>query len=98
MTYRSRKLLDAARDCPECMGCHRPNDGTIVAAHSNQIRDGKGMGTKAADYRVAFLDSACHSELDQGKTMSREEKVTFWERAHRLSIAWLFESGKVKVI
>ena len=98
MTYRNRKLLDAARDCPECMGCGRANDGTIVAAHSNQIRDGKGTGHKAADYRIAFLDLVCHAELDQGKTMNREEKVAFWERAHRKSIAWLFESGKVKIV
>ena len=97
MTYRNRKLLDLAREVPECMGCHRPNDGTIVAAHSNQLRDGKGMGNKAADYRVAFICSCCHSELDQGKAMSREEKVAFWERAHRNTVAWLFESGKVVV-
>lgn len=29
MTYRNRKLLDLARECPECMGCHRPNDGKV---------------------------------------------------------------------
>lgn len=99
MTFRSRKLLDAARDCTECMGCGRyHNDGSIVAAHSNQLRDGKGMGMKAADYRVAFLGPQCHAELDQGKNMNREEKVAFWERAHRKTMAWLFESGKVKVL
>lgn len=97
MTYRNRKLLDLARECPECMGCHRPNDGTVVAAHSNQLRDGRGMGHKAADYRVAFLCGTCHSEIDQGKSMSREEKVAFWERAYRNTIAWWFESGKVVV-
>lgn len=97
MTYRSRKLLDAARECTECMGCGRTNDGSIVAAHSNQQRDGKGMGIKAADYRVAFLCNVCHSALDQGKSGTREEKLEFWERAHRKSIAWLFESGKVVV-
>lgn len=98
MTYRNRKLLDLARECPMCMSCGRANDGTIVAAHSNQLRDGKGTGIKAADYRIAFLDHVCHAELDQGKTMNREEKVAFWERAHRKTVAWLFESGKVGVI
>lgn len=55
------------------------------------------MGHKAADYRVAFLCGTCHSEIDQGKSMSREEKVAFWERAYRNTIAWWFESGKVVV-
>jgi hypothetical protein len=95
MTYRSRKLLDAAREAPICFSCDRPNDGTVVAAHSNQSRDGKGAGHKAADYRIAFLCCSCHSELDQGKCMSRQERIDTWEHAHRKTIGWLFESGKV---
>ena len=42
--YRSKKLLDYAKECPMCFGCGEPNDGSVVAAHSNQQRDGKGMG------------------------------------------------------
>lgn len=97
MTYRNRKLLDAARDCPECMGCHRPNDGTIVAAHSNQLRDGKGMGNKAADYRVAYLCNKCHTDIDQGTRLLKQEKVALFESAHRSTVAYWFESGKVVV-
>lgn len=97
MTYRNRKLLDAARDCPRCFGCSKTNEGDVVAAHSNQLRDGKGRGHKAADYRIAYLCNTCHSEIDQGFRMSRQERVDFWESAHRHSVAWLFESGKVVV-
>lgn len=97
MTFRSRKLLDAARHSPVCFGCDRPNDGTVVAAHSNQSRDGKGAGHKAADYRIAFLCCSCHTEVDQGRRMSRGERVAFWEEAHRKTMGWLFESGKVVV-
>lgn len=95
MTYRSRKLLDAAREAPRCFGCGRHNDGTVVMAHSNQSRDGKGAGMKAADYRVAALCGQCHSALDQGYHMTRDERVAFWEEAHRKTIGWLFESGNV---
>ena len=97
MTYRSRKLLDAARDCPQCMRCRRGNDGSVVMAHSNQQRDGHGMGHKAADFRVAALCGACHAEIDNGRDLSREERVAQWEQAHRATIGWLFESGKVAI-
>ena len=80
------------------MACGSPNDGTVVAAHSNQSRDGKGRGLKAADYRIAFLDFRCHSDIDQGAAMSREERITAWEDAHRATIGWLFENGHLEVV
>ena len=89
--YRNKKLLEAVRDCP-CQLCGA-QDGTIVAAHSNQMRDGKGRGLKAHDYRIAALCFKCHYEIDQGAKMSRQERVDAWESAHRSTIGWLFESG-----
>jgi hypothetical protein len=71
-------------------------DGTVVAAHSNQLRDGKGRGLKAHDYRIAALCYQCHMRLDQGKDMSKEERVEMWEQAHRDTIGWLFDNGIVK--
>lgn len=94
--YRSDKLLKSVRDCP-CQSCGAMN-GTIVAAHSNQMRDGKGRGLKADDYRIAALCYKCHTELDQGKNMSREERLNMWEDAHRATIGWLFENEKIKVV
>jgi hypothetical protein len=94
--YRSDKLLKSVRDCP-CQYCGAM-DGTIVAAHSNQMRDGKGRGLKADDYRIAALCYKCHTELDQGKNMSREERLNMWEDAHRATIGWLFENEKIKVV
>jgi hypothetical protein len=91
MMYRNKKLLEAVRDCP-CQLCGA-QDGTIVAAHSNQMRDGKGRGLKAHDYRIAALCFKCHHEIDQGAKMSRQERVDAWESAHRSTIGWLFESG-----
>lgn len=93
MMYRNKKLLEAVREAP-CMNCGA-QDGTIVAAHSNQLRDGKGRGIKAHDYRIAALCYRCHSDLDQGARMTKEERLNFWEEAHRKTVGWLFESGHI---
>jgi len=68
----------------------------VVAAHSNQLRDGKGRSIKAHDYRIAALCYTCHAEIDQGK-MSREDKQDLWEMAHRKTIGWLFENEHLEV-
>lgn len=70
-------------------------DGTVVAAHSNQLRDGKGRGIKAHDFRVAALCHTCHFDLDQGSKMSKEERVNMWEEAHRKTVGWLFLSDLI---
>lgn len=98
MTYRNRQLLDVARHATQCMMCDRHNCGTVVAAHSNQQRDGKGIGHKAADYRIAFLCYDCHTQIDQGNTMTRAEKQEQWENAHRKTVGWLFENGYLQVV
>jgi hypothetical protein len=93
--YRNKKLLEILRQSP-CQECGR-EDGTVVAAHSNQLRDGKGRGIKADDYRVAALCYSCHMELDQGKSLSKAERVEIWEEAHRKTIGWLFETEHLEV-
>ena len=93
LIYRNKKLLELVRQSP-CQTCGT-QDGTVVAAHSNQLRDGKGRGLKAHDYRIAALCFRCHSELDQGTKMSKAERVESWEEAHRRTIGWLFESGHI---
>ena len=95
MTYRNKKLLEIVRKLP-CQICGI-EDGTVIAAHSNQQRDGKGTGIKANDYRIAALCNKCHMELDQGKSMSKVERIDTWENAHRNTIGQLFEYGYLKV-
>lgn len=89
--YRNQKLLEACRQLP-CQLCET-DDGTVVAAHSNQLLDGKGKGIKASDYRVASLCFSCHMDLDQGNKLSKEQRREFWEMAHRKTIGELFERG-----
>jgi len=93
--YRNKKLLEAVRDAP-CMNCGA-QDGTVVAAHSNQLRDGKGRGIKAHDYRIAALCYRCHSDLDQGARMTKEERLNLWEEAHRKTVGWLFDQDKIHI-
>jgi hypothetical protein len=93
--YRNQRLLEIVRNSP-CQNCETQN-GTVCAAHSNQLRDGKGRSLKAHDFRVAALCFRCHSNLDQGYQMSKEERTEFWEEAHRKTIAWLFENDHLVV-
>ncbi len=93
--YRNKKLLEVVRQSP-CQYCGI-QDGTVCAAHSNQLRDGKGRGLKSYDFRIAALCFSCHSNLDQGTKMSREERLELWEQAHRATIGWLFENNKLTV-
>lgn len=91
--YRNQKLLETVRECP-CQNCGA-QDGTVVAAHSNQLRDGKGRGIKAHDYRIAALCFRCHHELDQGNKLNKQERLNMWEDAHRSTMGWLFENDLI---
>lgn len=93
--YRNKKLLEIVRQCP-CQICGA-EDGTVVAAHSNQLRDGKGKGIKAHDYRIAALCYKCHMELDQGNSLTKQQKFYDWDEAHRKTIGWLFENDYLKI-
>jgi len=93
--YRNQKLLEIVRESP-CQHCGI-EDGTVVAAHSNQLRDGKGRSLKAHDYRIAALCYRCHHEIDQGSNLSGKERIMFWDDAHRKTIGWLFENNKIEI-
>lgn len=56
---------------------------TVVAAHSNSGKHGKGRGIKAEDCFTVWACSSCHSWLDQGKGTREERETAFrwgWER------------------
>jgi len=57
----------------------------IQAAHSNW-GGGKGRGIKADDNLVAALCLRCHYEIDQGKTLSKQERQEMWAAAHRKTV------------
>jgi cytochrome c553 len=90
--YRNSKLLALARDkaCVECGN----QDGTVVSAHSN---NGKGMGIKASDSTIMFLCYRCHAEYDQGKTMTKSEKIDFAYKNNAKTLQFLLEQGYLEI-
>lgn len=87
--FRSEKLrrLVATLPCQHC-GAH----GRTQAAHRNE---GKGMGLKTSDALVAALCVECHTELDNGKRLTREERRDMWNRAYINTIQALIEQGRL---
>jgi len=75
---RSRQLLKAVASLP-CQHCGR--DGYTQAAHSNQAVHGKGRGIKSSDIFTAALCVTCHYLIDQGNTLSKEERLEIWNDA-----------------
>lgn len=55
---------------------------TVVPAHSNQSKHGKGMGIKAQDVYTVPACFACHHEIDQGNRLTRDEKTQIWDAAY----------------
>jgi uncharacterized CHY-type Zn-finger protein len=55
------------------------------------------MGLKTDDCWTAALCFRCHSEIDQGKHMSREERREALDVAILLTIRELARAGKLKV-
>lgn len=91
-TYvRSKKLLEACREIP-CQHCGIA-DGTVVAAHSNALANGKGRSIKASDVFVASLCFKCHQEIDQGSYLTKDERVAIWTAAHERTVKELNRLG-----
>jgi hypothetical protein len=95
MNYRNKKILELARDVP-CQSCGAM-DGTVVACHSDQLRDAKGTGIKSHDFRVAYMCNRCHHEQGSGNKLNRQEKIEMWEEAHRKTIGWLFLNEHITI-
>lgn len=94
--FRSPALLALARLAPRCFCCQRPNDGTVVAAHSNAQRHGKGIGLKAHDL-PAYVCIACHDEIDgRSGSYGRPMREALWADAMFGSMLWLLQDGHLQ--
>lgn len=89
--FRSSKWLQAVREIEFCVRCGAHG---VQAAHRNE---GKGAGMKTSDCLTAALCIPCHSGIDQGKTMTREEKRALMDRAIVLTVEALVKAGKLRV-
>ena len=95
--YRDRKLLDLAYQLPCTFRLPCCEGGVGEPAHSNQSRHGKGGSIKAHDHFFASGCRSCHREIDQGRTMGREERFAVWQRAYEETVTLLWELGLIRV-
>lgn len=54
----------------------------VVPCHSNQIKHGKGKGLKAKDEFTVPGCECCHYELDQGRTLTKDQRRDIWDGAY----------------
>ena len=90
ITHRSEAWRRAVASLP-CQLCGI--EGQSQAAHLNQ---GKAMGRKTHDAWCAAVCYTCHSRIDQGKDLDREDRRRLLETAVLLTIAELAIRGLVK--
>ena len=89
---RSNRLMRAYRMIP-CQNCGA-FDNTVCGAHSNWAEHGKGRGIKASDEFTAALCQKCHTELDQGARLSKEQRRMLWQMAYQKTVNKLKGQGK----
>lgn len=77
----------------ECMACGV--EGQTQAAHLNE---GKGMGLKTSDAKLAALCWDCHREYDQGSSMTREQRRAFGYEMVSKTLSRLIEDGVLEVV
>ena len=95
--YRDRDLLDLAYQLPCTLQLPCCEGGMGEPAHANSHRYGKGGSIKAHDCFFAAACRACHRELDQGRTMSREEKLHAWQLGYEKTMLELWQRGLIRV-
>lgn len=96
MSFRSKKLLRAARD-QDCKLCGK-NNGTTVAAHIRSVTLGSGTGIKAPDCLTAWLCQECHDNIDgRNNMLYKDEREKGWQLAFARTVVALFEQGIVVV-
>jgi len=89
--FKSKRLLALAQEADECAFCRTPNDGTIVACHSNKLKHGKGLSLKADDL-VAYLCGNCHAMADGRlgwKLDQKDRDLVFYEGVFNTCLKWL---------
>ncbi len=98
---RSKKITDAANgeSCtwPGCGLC----DGTVVAAHSNELGDGKGTSQKSDDLFVAFLCIGHHDVYDGRKPtyyLSVADRQECFHQAMKKTQRRIWERGIIGIL
>jgi hypothetical protein len=92
------KLRRSAKNAPYCFSCWKANDGTLVLAHSNSLRLGRGSHFKSPDYYGAIVCFECHAQIDGAMpNITKEEKRDKHQQAHEATVSWWWEAGVIDV-
>ena len=88
--YRNKRHLIyvAMMDCQVCGA-----SGPVQASHSNWSHHGKSMARKADDIFVAAMCRSCHTELDTGSRLTKEERQAMWMDAWKKTVKRLVNDG-----
>jgi hypothetical protein len=88
--FRSKKHLQnvASLDCQIC-----GSGSQVQAAHSNQSKHGKGRGIKASDQFTAATCQPCHTRIDSGSDLTKQERIDLWDAAHVKTVKLLIHQG-----
>lgn len=90
-TAADRRWLSAVGSIELCVLCNRMGE---QVAHRNE---GKGMGLRTASHMTARLCRECHSEIDNGRDLSRDERRSRMDRAIVLTHDALIRAGRLKL-
>ncbi len=90
--FRSERLRRLVAGLP-CVECGRQQ--RTQAAHSNLAEHGKGKSIKASDAAIMALCDECHSMLDQGSSLTRDERHQLTYRAIANTYIALVEAGRL---
>jgi hypothetical protein len=88
--FRSKKHLMNVADLP-CQNCYIEDQ--TQAAHSNWAEHGKGRGIKASDEFTAALCQTCHTELDSGARLNKEQRRDLWQMSYQKTVNRLIEKN-----
>jgi hypothetical protein len=88
--FRSKKHLKnvASLACQHC-----GLEGSTQAAHSNQLKHGKGRSLRASDEYTAALCVNHHYEIDQGSNLTKQQRIDMWNDAYQKTVNQLKEKN-----
>ncbi|MGE0971149.1 hypothetical protein ACQFN5_16035 [Klebsiella sp. WOUb02] len=88
-TYRSKKWLAAVSQIEQCVLC---GAWGVQVAHRNES---KGMGLKTDDCATAAICVHCHTEIDNGRHLTLDERRQLMDRAIVLTVIQIARRGLV---
>jgi len=86
--FRSKQHLKNVASLP-CQICYV--EGRTQASHSNQAVHGKGRSIRASDEFTAALCVEHHYAIDQGSSLTKQQRVDMWNEAHQKTVCRLVE-------